>query len=92
MKYFQMPSFGTVLDENGNEYHDFVASITDVGACTVYNGNSINKTFVSNPKIDNLAFSLDPRVTKVLPKYINGTGRTSQQILWINAVDRWVVF
>ena len=23
---------------------------------------------------------------------INGTGRTSQQILWINAVDRCVVF
>ena len=89
---FQKPTFGTVLDENGNEYHDFVASITDVGACTVYNGNSIKKTFESNPKIDNLAFSLDPRGTEVSPKYINGTGRTSQQILWINAMDRYTGF
>ena len=58
----------------------------------VYNGNSISKTFTSNPKIDNLAYSLDPRKTVVLPNYINGTGRTSHQTLWINAWDRPVTF
>ena len=88
----QQPSFGIVFDERGNENHNFVSSITDAGACMVYNGNSISKTFTSNPKIDNLAYSLDPRKTVFSPNYINGTGRTSHQVLWINAGDRSVIF
>ena len=89
--FFQKPTFGTVLDESGNQNHHFVASITDAGACMTYNGNSINDTFVSNPKIDNLKYSLDPRNFAVSPNYINGTGRTSQQTLWIKALDRQVL-
>ena len=89
-KTFQKPSFGTVFDESGIENQNFVATITDAGACMVYNGKSVSETFVSNPKIDNLAYSLDPRKTKVSPNFINGTGRTSQQTLWINAWDRQV--
>ena len=91
-KILQNLSYGTVFDERGNENNNFVSSITDAGACMVYNGNSISKTFTSNPKIDNLAYSLDPRKTVVLPNYINGTGRTSHQTLWINAWDRPVNF
>ena len=78
------------MDEGGNENIHFAASTTDTGVCIVYNGNSISETYTSNPKIDNLAYSLDPRNTKVTPRYINGTGRTSKQTIFVNAWDRLV--
>ena len=56
----------------------------------VYNGNSITETFTSNPKIEKLINSLDPRPKTIEPLNINGTGRTSQNILWVNAWDRKV--
>ena len=87
---FQKPSFGTIFDEIGKEKDGFASSLTDAGVCMVYNGNSISGTFTSNPKIDQLAYSVDPRHHTVSPTNINGTGRTSQMTLWVHAWDRKV--
>ena len=85
MVCFQVPHF-TSMDLSGE--YEFRASLTDAGICQVLNGNSMDATFSSSPRVDVLKSSLDARTKDVEPKKIHGTGKLFRKTFWLDVGER----
>ena len=86
-KNFHEPYF-TPIDLS-LENTDFKPALTDAGICQVYNGDSLDSSFASSTRNDELRFSLDPRQGSSKPKKINGTGKISQITMWLDARNKY---
>ena len=69
---------------------DFTPSITDAGICQVYNGDSIGSLFKETVRVNEFMSSLDPRSESVPPNMINGTGKISQKVFWLDASNKYM--
>ena len=75
------------MDLSGKHESLINPALTDMGLCSVYNGNALRNTFKRTERTKLLGDTLDVR-RSFEPEMIKGTGRIAEHTFWLNLADR----